>query len=325
MSQPYRHVSVSSPGKLVVAGEYAVLYGASALSLAVNRRANCTLTVREEGRWELRSTPPYWNERVSVHELISKGGTDSLNATLNWFSQRNMIPEHVSLHMNTEGFFSERCKLGLGSSAAVLVTLYASLATLNELPIHAEDVLKIYHETKALGSGVDVLTSYYGGLVHVKEQKGTSVELPSGIYLDIYSVGFSTKTATMVDQFRKEFDCIPVTLQQSFIAAADTIADSLTTNSDFFAALQSFTQIYRDINSEAKLSIWSAQHETMHHLATEVGALYKPSGAGGGDIGVAVATDPQSLTALRHKTVGLPVTLLDLQMDTNGIRIEKTT
>ena len=325
MSQPYRQVSVSSPGKCVVSGEYAVLYGASALSLAVNRRANCTLKVRDEGRWQLWSTPPFWNETVSLHELVAKGETGTLSSTLRWFSQRTILPTHVSLHMNTEEFFAQRRKLGLGSSAGVLVTLYATLATINELPLHVEDVLKIYQATNAQGSGVDVLTSYFGGLVRVKELKGASVDLPPDIYLDVYSVGFSTKTATMVDRFRTAFDYIPATLQQNFIDAADSVADSLTDNTDFFSALQDFTQIYRDIDSKAKLSIWSAQHETMHHLAAKVGALYKPSGAGGGDIGVAVATEPQRLAALHHKVVDLPVTLLDLQRDTNGIRIEKTT
>lgn len=325
MDQPYRHVSVSSPGKLVVAGEYAVLYGASALSLAVNRRANCTLTVRDEGYWQLRSTPPFWNESVSLHELISKTKPDSLSSTLNWFSNRNKLPEHVFLYMDTEDFFFKKRKLGLGSSAGVLVTLYASLATLNKLPMHVEDILKIYRATKAQGSGVDVLTSYYGGLVQVREQTGTSVELPAGIYLDIYSIGFSTETATMVDRFRIAFDDVSETLQQEFITTADTVSNSLTDKSDFYNALQNYIQIYRDIDFETKLSIWSAQHETMHCLASDIGVLYKPSGAGGGDIGIAIATEPQRLAALRRAAVDLPVTLLDLQRDTNGVRIEKTT
>lgn len=190
--------------------------------------------------------------------------------------------------------------------------------------MHVEDVLKIYSTTQAQGSGVDVLTSYSGGLVRVKERSCTSVELPTGIYLDIYSVGFSTETATMVDRFRKGFDNLPKALQEHFIAAADTVADSLIDKNEFFTALQNFIQIYRSVDSKSKLAIWSAQHETMHKLALDVGALYKPSGAGGGDIGVAVATEQQQLNALRHRVVDLPVTLLDLQRDPNGVRVEKT-
>lgn len=324
MRQSYRQVSVSSPGKLVVSGEYAVLYGASALSLAVNRRAQCSIVVRDEGHWELRSTPLFWNETVSLQDLVSKNRTDPLSATLNWFLEHGTIPEHCSLHMDSEGFFSKQRKLGLGSSAAVLVTLYASLATLGGLPMDVKDVLKIYSTTQTQGSGIDVLTSFSGGLVSVREQTSTSVELPEGIYLDIYSVGFSTETATMVDRFRKAFDNLPVALQESFIGTADTVANSLTDKSDFFNALQNFIQIYRGIDSKTKLAIWSAEHETMHELASDVGALYKPSGAGGGDIGVAVATEPNRLMALRHKVIDLPVTLLDLQRDTNGVRVEKT-
>ena len=324
MHQPYRHISVSSPGKVVIAGEYAVLYGASALSLAIDRRARCTLTTHDKGFWRLRSSPTFWNETVSLQELMSKSKTDALSSTLNWFSRQKSLPDHVSLHMDTQGFFCEHRKLGLGSSAGVLVSLYAALATLVELPINAKDVLSVYRTTGVYGSGVDVLTSFFGGLVRVQDQTGTSVDFPKGIYLDIYAVGFSTQTATMVDRFRTAFDNVPVTLQQSFINAADTVSNSLTNNNNFLNALQNFVQIYRDIDSNARLAIWSTQHEEMYRLAADVGALYKPAGAGGGDIGVAVATERESLAALRLKTVELPVNLLDLQQDTHGVRIEES-
>ena len=129
----------------------------------------------------------------------------------------------------------------------------------------------------------------------------------------------------MVDRFRNAFDDIPVTLQEGFISSANKVAESLTDSLSFFTALQHFVQVYRDVDIEAKLAIWSKPHDTMQRLATEIGALYKPSGAGGGDVGLAVAMDTETLNTLRRKVTDLPVTLLDLQKDTNGVRIEKTT
>ena len=324
MPQPFRHISVSSPGKLVIAGEYAVLYGAPALSLAIDRRAQCTLKISDEGLWHLSGSPPFWNESVSLLELLSESRNDTLGTILSWFSHRTSLPDHATLHMDTAGFYSEQSKLGLGSSASVLVNLYTSLATLTELPMSVEDLLDVYRATDQHGSGVDVLTCYYGGLIQLKRQTTSKVELPSGIYLDFYSVGFSTETRTMVDRFRSAFDGLPVTLQESFITAANKVADSLNDSLSFFTALQHFVKVYRDVDLEAELAIWSMQHETMHLMATEVGALYKPSGAGVGDVGVAVATEPQNLAALRRKVTELPVTVLDLQKDTNGVRIEET-
>ena len=325
MHQPFRHISVSSPGKLVIAGEYAILCGASALSLAINRRARCTLNIRDEGLWQLSSSPLFWNESVSLNELLAEYRNDMLGASVSWFSQRTPLPEHVTVHMDTTGLYSEQRKLGLGSSACVLVNLYTSLSTLAERPTNTEDLLKIYRATGQNGSGVDVLTSYYGGLVHVRRQTASNEDFPKGIYLDFYSVGFSTETRTMVDRFRKAFEAIPATLQDSFITSANKVADSLTDSLSFFSALEHFVRIYRDVDIEAKLAIWSKPHDTIYRLATEIGVLYKPSGAGGGDVGVAVATDTQSLSALRRRVSDLPVTLLDLQKDVNGVRIEKTT
>ncbi|MYD46662.1 MAG: hypothetical protein F4W92_09940 [Gammaproteobacteria bacterium] len=324
MPQPFRHISVSSPGKLVIAGEYAVLYGASALSLAIDRRAQCTLKISEEGLWQLSGSPPFWNESVSLQELLSESRSDIASAVLRWFSQRTSLPESAVLHMDTTGFYFEQDKLGLGSSASVLVNLYASLATLTELPMNLEDLLDVYRATDQHGSGVDVLTCYYGGLIHLKRQTTSKEEFPSGIYLDFYSIGFSTETRTMVDSFRIAFEDLPVSLQESFIAAANMVADSLNDRLSFFTALQHFVHMYREVDREARLAIWSKQHEAMQRLATKVGALYKPSGAGGGDVGVAIATERQNLAALRREVADLPVTLLDLQKDINGVRIEKT-
>lgn len=324
MHQPFRHISVSSPGKLVIAGEYAILYGASALSLAIDRRARCTLNIRDEGLWRLSSSPPFWNESVSLNELLADSRNDMVGSCLSWFAQQTSLPEHATLDMDTTGFFCKQRKLGLGSSASVLVNLYTSLAELTEIPTNAEDLLKMYRATGQNGSGVDVLTSYFGGLIRSRRQTASNEEFPYGIYLDFYSVGFSTETRTMVDRFRKAFDDIPMTLQDSFITSANNVADSLTDRLSFFSALQRFVQVYRDVDIESKLAIWSEPHDTMHRLATEIGVLYKPSGAGVGDVGVAVATETENLTALRRKVTNLPVTLLDLQKDINGVRIEKT-
>ena len=323
MNQPSRHISVSSPGKLLISGEYAVLYGATAISLAVNRRTHCELMVHDKGNWKLRSSPPFWDELVSLEELCSRNTTDALTTTVQWFSRKYSLPKHVAVHMDTTGFFSDQRKLGLGSSAGVLVTLYAALATCVNHTMNTHDLFEIYRAAGNNGSGIDVLTSYCGGTIKFERQTVESVELPKGLYLDIYAVGYSTDTTTMVDRFRHEFDDIPVSLQRSFVSTACDVSASLSDVSKFFVALQRFIGVYRDLASAANLSVWSAQHETMYDLANQVGVLYKPSGAGGGDIGMAVATDPRCLTELRCEASNLSATPLDLQRDSNGVRVEQ--
>ncbi|MDH3305214.1 MAG: hypothetical protein OEM92_08415, partial [Gammaproteobacteria bacterium] len=48
----------SAPGKLVLCGEYAVLDGAPAVCMAVDRRATVTVT-DADGRWHRVSAPGY--------------------------------------------------------------------------------------------------------------------------------------------------------------------------------------------------------------------------------------------------------------------------
>lgn len=325
MNQPYRIVRVSSPGKLLISGDYAVLYGASAISVAVNRRACCDLSVKDEGTWKFRSLPPFWDEHVSLAALVSRKSPDVLASSVQWFSRQYTLPEHVAIQMDTSGFFSDGNKLGLGSSAGVLVSLYAAIATCLGHTMSTQDLFEIYRASRNNGSGVDVLTSYYGGIIKFEQQTAQSVELPKGLYFDFYAVGYSTNTTTMVERFRQKFDKLPVSLQQRFISTACKVSASISNATNFFYALEQFIEVYRELATESKMSIWSELHESMFELASKVGALYKPSGAGDGDIGVAVSTDPQCLAQLRRSASNLPVTSLDLQRDSNGVRVEEKT
>ena len=47
------NIEVSAPGKLVLIGEYGVLYGAPALVMAVDRRARVVLEAVRGDRWVL--------------------------------------------------------------------------------------------------------------------------------------------------------------------------------------------------------------------------------------------------------------------------------
>ena len=96
----------SAPGKLLIAGEYAVLEGAPALVAAINRRA----------RAEMRASGEARTEPVSPLHLAIGGTLGSDTSELE------------RLHLDTRALFLGQRKLGLGSSAAACVAGIAALS-----------------------------------------------------------------------------------------------------------------------------------------------------------------------------------------------------
>jgi phosphomevalonate kinase len=65
------------------------------------------------------------------------------------------------------------------------------------------------------------------------------------------------------------------------------------------AAVGHFAAGLRQLDDAVGLGIWSAEHRDIAALAAEAGVAYKPSGAGGGDYGLALTARPAALAALR--------------------------
>ena len=60
----------------------------------------------------------------------------------------------------------------------------------------------------------------------------------------------------------------------------------------------------------------------MKSLANQEGVLYKPSGAGGGDIGLAISTDLDALDRLVESAEKMGLKEIDAQIQDAGVRVE---
>src|SRR5882757_7134213 len=157
----------SAPGKLILTGEYAVLDGAPAIVVAVDRRA---IARRHAGP---RGSSPFL---LAVADEIAarRGASDpaahaaleiSVDSTAFYDTVSGpRLPAAVAAELATE-----RTKLGLGSSAAV--TVAATALALGTADRHA--VLEIAQAAHARaqgprgarGSGADIAASVYGGTI----------------------------------------------------------------------------------------------------------------------------------------------------------------
>ena len=159
-------ISTTAPGKAVLAGEYAVLHGAPAISAAVNRRARVSLVENANGLHCLEA-PGYikgsWyfrvvdDGRIDWQETLPDPSTFSLAEEI---IRSNVTTDSPALTLvtDTQAFYDRNSgdKLGLGSSAAVAVALSAALRAYSRLDDDEGDSARAAHERFQGGRGSGV-------------------------------------------------------------------------------------------------------------------------------------------------------------------------
>ena len=147
-------MAASAPGKLILFGEHAVVFGKPALSTAVNLRTE--VYARPHREWLADGGPldePKYRYVKAAVARTWKGGPL-------WFEVRSMIPAGA----------------GLGSSAAVTVASLAALAGLRgeaiDRPALAREAFAIEHDVQGRASPIDTTTATAGGGVLVRPVEG---------------------------------------------------------------------------------------------------------------------------------------------------------
>ena len=79
----------------------------------------------------------------------------------------------------------------------------------------------------------------------------------------------------------------------------------------------------RDFDDGGGHRIFGAGHDELADLARSMGVVYKPCGAGGGDIGVALSQDAAELDVFDGHARRCGFVPLELQLDDNGLVTEQ--
>lgn len=137
-------MAASAPGKLILFGEHAVVFGEPALSTAVDLRAE--VYVRPHTQWLADGAsidePRYRYVKAAVAMAKARGPL--------WIEIRSMVPSGA----------------GLGSSAAVTVATLGAIhgmAGLLDPPRIAREAFEVEHEVQGRASPIDTSTATAGG------------------------------------------------------------------------------------------------------------------------------------------------------------------
>ena len=77
----------------------------------------------------------------------------------------------------------------------------------------------------------------------------------------------------------------------------------------------------RQFSIDHDLGIFDAGHDKMTGLAASCGVVYKPCGAGGGDIGIVLASDKSAMIGFCAQAMTNGFQQLAVALDRNGVRV----
>ena len=309
-------IGARAPGKAVLWGEYAVLTGAPAVVLAVNRYAVCELTPSAAYRFIATG---FEAPEAKFRSLPSEPPQAEPAALLGWhvlqaFEGKGCHP--ATFQLDTRAFHSQGRKLGLGSSAALCVAVEAVCARwLGEEPCF-ERALRAHRQFQGgRGSGIDVAAAFFGGMLRFQAGKAQrqAAALPACRFV---WTGRSADTGPHLDRFA------------AYLKGGDTRAlDQLAQRSERLCqapsldALNDYAEALRGLDRVADLGIYSAGHRRAEALAKVHKIAYKPCGAGGGDIGAAFADSSAQLAGFEAAAEKAGLTVLDLEAAPHGNEI----
>jgi phosphomevalonate kinase len=338
----------SAPGKLILTGEYAVLDGAPAIVVAVDRRAVAR-------RNAPRGSSPFL--LAVAEELAARRGPDdpaaraaleiSVDSTA--FYDRSAAPQLATIALARtitaqravaaaeRGEVAGASKLGLGSSAAVTVAATAlALDTAHPREILAVALAahaRAQGQRGAKGSGADIAASVYGGTIVFARPAGSGPALiepkrwPASVTVLPFYTGAPADTAQLVarvqaarDAHRNEVDAALTAITESSRAACAALAappdiapvaliGSLALAADAISRLAAATRI------DLVPACVTAARAAMARL----GGTAKTTGAGGGDVGVAVIPATVDATIAARLLIEAGCQPLRIGLDETGV------
>lgn len=299
-------ITASAPGKLFIAGEYAVVEpGQPAILVALDRYLTVRVTPGEGSRGAAVARPrDYLTAAISVMENLR--------------TDRGKPAQEYRVRTTSELTRGGR-KLGLGSSGAVTVAGIAALAQLYDLDLTPMERYRLaLCATIALSpraSGGDVAASTYGGWIRYTSPdrtriaeslsrqgigrtiadddvwQGATIEpvpaLPAPLLVGWTAAPADTDTLVAAARSQEgypEFLQDSATVVQGVLAARDA--------SSLFTAVAAGRAVLARFAQGRGIIIETPALRALCDAAERHGGAGKTSGAGGGDCGIAFAPEP---------------------------------
>ena len=289
-------MNASAPAKLFIIGEYAVLEGAPAAVAALHQRA--VVETRLDGRQTVETITDQ-REVMKLNTALAQ--QPLLAAVFKSLGNREELKGH-SLLLDTSAFFSNQRKLGLGSSAALTTALVKALRprlTPAELLALAERAHLAFQGGH--GSGADIAVAALDSSIRFQRDRSpVHLPLPTDLYMLAIWTGVSASTRTYLEQLKRWRQAAPAACERH-MARLRATAEGFFTAAETGAMLQLIVDYNRYLNEfsqDSTLNFYNEPHIALQKEVESAHCLYKPSGAGGGDFGIAFSAEKNDIENL---------------------------
>ena len=309
-------MNVRAPGKLMLAGEYAVLRGRPALVMAVDRYAVAS------GRGAGDDATVFPEIAAAFAAAREEGLCD-------------VDPREVRVDVRALQGDGAR-KLGLGSSAAACVAAlgwacaHSGVALDDEMRARVGLVARRGHRAaQGGGSGVDVLASAHGGVIRVRLAGDGDPEVTrhpgmGAIAWAVLWTGTPARTSDMiarVEGFRgrdpKGFEAVMARVEEA--TEALDLALRKGDSREAVEAVALHNAAMRELGRESGAPVVTDAMARLAAVIEPMGGACKPSGAGGGDVSIALARDADTLRAVTEAARSEGFAVVPLAVDLGGV------
>ncbi len=337
-------LEAAAPGKLLLSGEYAVLRGAPAVCVSVDVSARVRIESRprpsllHDGR-SARQFPFQWQPASGLEWLAGDPGEPGSLPAAVWQTLAEHWPaascaEGLQISLLSDEFSAgERGKFGLGSSAALTVALVGAMIQMLGKTASQDELARLAclaHRRfqSGRGSGADVLTAVFGRLLNVDSRGDLPVAeplaWPTGLQMVVVWSGQSASTPQMIQAFERlagQSRAVPLMQQLELAAGRASVAWRGGETGEIMAASQHYAACLQRLDEAGNIGILTAEHRALAGLTDASGAVYKTSGAGGGDLGFALTQDPDVAQRLRGDFAAAGFQVLDRQLAVAGLKV----
>jgi mevalonate kinase len=319
-------VVVSAPGKLMLFGEHAVVYGYPCIVTAVDRRIQVVAELINEKVLKINAPGVDLKDYdVRLGDLTSKASKPANFIQIAVKNFYNAYKIKRGIRIETRSQFSS--EFGFGSSSAVTVATLAALSEVFNLNLSKRNLFDLGYKTvleiQGVGSGFDIAASIWGGTLYFvtagkKIEPFHIKEMP----LVIGYTGFKADTPTLVRQVASFYKNNKELVELIFNGMNLIVKDARKALKDSeFKKIGDLANINQGLLDS--LGVNTTKLSNLIFAARSAGAYgAKLSGAGGGDCMIAfISKDKRKFIEKAIEKVGGKV--LHVKVGAEGVRVEK--